>query len=177
MIKRGQEPSRWHSICRPQFITKEQDFNKEMEVQTSTSHPKASQGWEPGKCIPQYDKPPRYTINSTKVGEHTQFMKEHALIRKFLGLWPLERDLMRWIKAWWSPKGDYEVQLSSKGFFMIILYSLEDKDQDLRQQTLFLQLCRAFPQILDGSLQSRERGFYHGTSMDPNLLLTPGFLA
>jgi hypothetical protein len=36
---------------------------------------------------------------------------------------------MRWIKDWWNPKGDYEVQLNSKGFFMIILYSLEDKDR------------------------------------------------
>jgi hypothetical protein len=36
---------------------------------------------------------------------------------------------MRWIKDWWNPKGDYEVQLSSKGFFTIILYSLEDKDR------------------------------------------------
>jgi hypothetical protein len=100
-----------------------------MEVEMSTSHPKASRGWEPGKCIPQSDKPPRYIINSTRVGEHTQFMKEHALIRKFLGLWPSERDLMCWIKTWWNPKGDYEVQLSSKGFFMIIFYNLEDKDR------------------------------------------------
>jgi hypothetical protein len=100
-----------------------------MEVESSMSHPKASRGWEPGKCIPQSDKPPRYTISSTRVGEHTQFMREHALIGKFLGLWPSERDLMRWIKDWWNPKGDYEVQLNSKGFFMIILYSLEDKDR------------------------------------------------
>jgi hypothetical protein len=31
-------------------------------------------------------------------------------------------------KIWWNLKGDYEVQLSSKGFFTIILYNLEDKD-------------------------------------------------
>jgi hypothetical protein len=56
-------------------------------------------------------------------------MKEHALIGKFLGLSPSKRDLMHRIKAWWNPKGDYEVQLSSKGFFTIILYNLEDKDR------------------------------------------------
>jgi hypothetical protein len=55
-------------------------------------------------------------------------MMDHALIDKFLGLWPTERDLTCWIKDWWNPKGDYEVQLSSKGFFTIILYNLEDKD-------------------------------------------------
>jgi hypothetical protein len=41
----------------------------------SMSHPKASRGWEPGKCIPQSDKKPRYTIKSTRVREQTQFMR------------------------------------------------------------------------------------------------------
>ena len=75
------------------------------------------------------EKPPLYHITSTRVGEHTQFMIEHALIGKFLGLWPTKRDLARWIKDWWNPKGDYEVQLISKGFFTIILYNIEDKDK------------------------------------------------
>jgi hypothetical protein len=35
-------------------------------------------------------------------------MKDHALIGKFLGLWPSERDLARWIKTWWNPKGEYD---------------------------------------------------------------------
>jgi hypothetical protein len=100
-----------------------------MEFESSTSYPKESHGWEPGKLIPQSGKPPRYTISSTRVSEHTQFMKEHTLIGNFLGLWPSERDLMRWIIDWWNPKGDYEVQLNSKGFFSIILCSLEDKDR------------------------------------------------
>jgi hypothetical protein len=60
---------------------------KEMETEVGTSHPKAPQGWEPGKCIPQMEKTPRYLISSTRVEEHTQFMREHALIGKFLGLW------------------------------------------------------------------------------------------
>jgi hypothetical protein len=36
---------------------------------------------------------------------------------------------MKWIKHWWNLKGDYELQLSSKGFFTIIFCSLEDKDR------------------------------------------------
>jgi hypothetical protein len=106
-----------------QILTKEQGLRKEMDVEASTSHPKSPRGWDPGKCIPQMDKTPRYIISSTRVGEHTQFMSEHALIIKFLGLLPSERDLTRWIKHWWNPKGDYEVQLSSKGFFKIIRYN------------------------------------------------------
>jgi len=92
------------------------------------SHPKVPCGWDPKKCIPQMEKPPRYIISSTRVGEHTHFMQKHALIGKFIGLWPSKRDLNKWIKYWWNPKSDYEVQLSSKGFFTIILYNPEDID-------------------------------------------------
>jgi hypothetical protein len=59
-------------------------------------------------------------------------MRDHALIGKFLGLWPSEKDLTHWIKAWWNPKGEYELQLSSKGFFIVIFYNLEDKDKILK---------------------------------------------
>jgi hypothetical protein len=55
-------------------------------------------------------------------------MRDHSLIGNFLGLWPSENDLAQWIKTWWNPKGDYELQLSSKGFFKVIFYNLDDKD-------------------------------------------------
>jgi hypothetical protein len=90
------------------------------------------------------EKAPRYHISSTRVGEHTQFMQEHALIGKFLGLWPSERDLNKWIKHWWNPKGDYEVQLSSKGFFTIILYNLEDKDRIFENGPYFFNSAGLF---------------------------------
>jgi hypothetical protein len=37
---------------RDQLLSKEHGFNKAMDVEPNTSHPKASRGWEPGKCIP-----------------------------------------------------------------------------------------------------------------------------
>ena len=55
-------------------------------------------------------------------------MRDHALIGKFLCLWPTKRDSTPCIKTLWSPKGDYELPLSSKGFFIVIFYNLEDKD-------------------------------------------------
>jgi hypothetical protein len=61
-------------------------MRKEMDVEEGPSHPKEPRGWEKGKCIPQSKKTPRYLISSTRVGEHTQFMHEHALIGKVLGL-------------------------------------------------------------------------------------------
>jgi hypothetical protein len=129
---------------REQLLAKEQGLRTEMDTEAGTSQPKPPRGWEPGKCIPQMEKPPRYLISSTRVGEHTQFMKEHALIGKFLGLWPTERDLNKWIKHWWNPKGDYEVQLSSKGFFTIILYNLEDKDRIFENGPYFFNSAGLF---------------------------------
>jgi hypothetical protein len=71
-------------------------------------------------------------------------MQEHALIGKLLGLWPFERDLHKWIKHWWNPRGDYEVQLSSKGFFTIILYNLEDKDRIFENGPYFFNSAGLF---------------------------------
>jgi hypothetical protein len=124
----GHPLSRRH-ISESKFMQEEQRFGKAMDVEAETSHPKVTRIWELGKCIPQSTTAPRYVINSARVGENTQFMKEHALIGKFMGLWPSERDLMHWIKTWWNPKGHYELQLSSKGFFTIIFFNLEDKDR------------------------------------------------
>jgi hypothetical protein len=105
------------------------DIRKESNTDVESLHPKEARVWTLGKCIPQAPVAPRYVIKTTRIGEHTQFMRDHALIGKFLGLWPSEKDLAHWIKAWWNPKGDYELQLSSKGFFTVIFYNLEDKDR------------------------------------------------
>jgi hypothetical protein len=47
---------------------------------------------------------------------------------------------MKWIKHWWNLKGDYELQLRSKGFFTIIFYSLEDKDSVFENGLYFYNL-------------------------------------
>jgi hypothetical protein len=111
-----------------QYLQEEMDGRKETNMDAESFHPKASRVWIPDKCIPQAPVVPRYVIKTTRIGEHMQFMRDHALIGKFLGLWPSEKDLACWIKALWNPKGDYELQLSSKVFFIVIFYNLEDKD-------------------------------------------------
>jgi hypothetical protein len=148
-------PPHW----REQILSKEQGLRKEMDVEASSSHPKAPCGWKPGKCIPQSDKPPRYLISSNRVGEHTQFMREHALIGNFLGLWPSERDLTWWIKHWWNPKGDYEVQLSSKGFFTIILYNLEEKDKIFDNGPYFYNSVGLFLRFWTNCFSSKKEDF------------------
>jgi hypothetical protein len=54
-----------------------------------------------------------------------------------LWLWPSEWDFMHWIKTWWNPKGDYELQLSSKRFLTIIFFNLEDKDRIFENGSYF----------------------------------------
>ena len=57
--------------------------------------------------------------------------KEKALIGKFVGIWPREKDLVRWIQSTWSPKGHYDLQLGAKCFFTIIFFNQEDRDRIL----------------------------------------------
>jgi hypothetical protein len=86
-------------------------------------------------------------------------MKEHSLIGTFLGLWPLERDLMRWIKTWWNPKGDYDVQLSSKGFFTIIFYNLEDKDRIFENGPYFYNSAGIFLRFWTDRFRPKKEDF------------------
>jgi hypothetical protein len=83
---------------RENLLQEEQIPGKSMDMEVESSHPKASQNWVPGKCIPQVPTTPKYVIKSTRVGEHTQFMKDRALIIKILGIWPSEKHLMKGIK-------------------------------------------------------------------------------
>jgi hypothetical protein len=127
------------NISRPTFdssphlrekpLQEEHIISKEMEVGVDPSHPKVTHIWELGKCMLQTNSTPRDLISLDRVGENTQFMKEHMLIGKCQGLWSSERDLMKLIKTWWNPERNYELHLGLNGFFTIILYNLEDKDK------------------------------------------------
>ena len=69
-----------------------------------------------------------------------ELWKETTLIGKFVGIWPKERDLVQWIKTVWNPKGHYDLQLESKGFFTIIFLDQEDKDRILEGGPYFFFL-------------------------------------
>lgn len=105
--------------------------DKEMDIDSrkAPTPASASRPWLLGKCIPQAPQAPKYVISSPRIEEQKQYMRDYALVGKFLGLWPSERDLIKWIQHWWKPKGHYELQLGSKGFFTIILHNLEDRNR------------------------------------------------
>lgn len=53
-------------------------------------------------------------------------MHDHAIICKFMGLWPSKIALTGWIKHRWSSKGQCDIKLRSKGFFTVIFNLLDD---------------------------------------------------
>jgi hypothetical protein len=47
-------------------------------------------------------------------------MRDHAIISKFMGVWPMEKSLEWWIQTKWKPKVEVDLKLGSKGFFTTI---------------------------------------------------------
>ena len=68
-------------------------------------------------------------IKSCNIWERIQYMKDHTLISKFVGVWPSEKALFWWINTTCKPHGTYDLELGSKGFFTVIFFNLEDRDQ------------------------------------------------
>lgn len=56
-------------------------------------------------------------------------MKDHALICKFIGAWPTEKELTKWLHQRWQPKGHIDLKLGVKWFFSVIFSNLEDKER------------------------------------------------
>lgn len=56
-------------------------------------------------------------------------MRTYAIIFKFMGLWPTKKVLQAWIKYHWKPKGGIFLHLGSKGFFIVVITNIEDKDK------------------------------------------------
>jgi hypothetical protein len=58
----------------------EETYGREGErMDEKSSHPKVTRVWMPGKCIPQALEAPKYFIKSTRIGDHTSFVRYHAL--------------------------------------------------------------------------------------------------
>lgn len=68
-------------------------------------------------------------ISDPELQVYHDHMVEHAVICRFMGLFPTERALCMWIKQQWKPKGDVRLHLGAKGFITVVFSNLEDKDQ------------------------------------------------
>jgi len=89
----------------------------------SASQPKATSS----TCIPKATERIKVELPSHRINGEIQFLKDHALIGKFLGFWPTEKALHGWIDSKWKPKGQISLMIGPKGFFTVIFYCLEDK--------------------------------------------------
>jgi len=56
-------------------------------------------------------------------------MKYDVVIYKFIGIFPFERDMVKWFQLKWKPKGHVDMKLGAQGFFTMIFTSLEDKER------------------------------------------------
>jgi hypothetical protein len=80
---------------------------------------------------------------------------------KFLGLWPSERDLVKWIHHWWRPKGHYDLQLGSKGFFTIIFHNIEDRNRIFDGGPYFFNSARLFLRFWTEKFSLEKEDFSH----------------
>ena len=99
------------------------DKGKEHVQNASSSQTRVSSA----TCIPKSTERTKIDLPSHRINDRIQYMRDHALIGKFLGLWPTEKALQGWIVSKWKPKGQVTLQLGPKGFFTAIFHCLEDK--------------------------------------------------
>ena len=91
---------------RLKLLVKETFKDQDMDIDpdNATIPTTASTPWMLRKYIPQAPQAPKYIIISPRIEEQKQYMRDYALVGKFLGLWASERDLIKWIQYCWKPK-------------------------------------------------------------------------
>jgi hypothetical protein len=124
--------SSWQKLREPnKKLTKQQ-----MEqVQANNLDKKLKNG-----CLAKTVENLRYEVTSPLVGDYIQYMTNHALIGKFMGIWPTEKALLVWIKSKWKVKGEISLKLRSKGFFTTVFTCSEDRNQIFDEGPYFFNL-------------------------------------
>lgn len=109
---------------------------------------------------------PKIELPSHRVNGQIQFMKDHALIGKFIGFWPTEKALHGWILAKWKPKGHVTLQLGPKGFFTTIFLCIEDRNRIMDQGPYFFNSAglylRAWVEMFNPDKEDL-RGLWYGS--------------
>ena len=81
-----------------------------------------------GPCKPKKNIKPWVVLNDPTLQVHKDQMATYVVIRKFMGIWPMEKALYTWIRNNWKPNREINLHLGSKGFFTVVFTNLEDKD-------------------------------------------------
>lgn len=102
------------------------------------------EGQKPSHCLPKTKAIPKLQIKSERFRDNVQYLKDHALIGKFVGIWPYKKNMVWWINNTWKPQGHYDLQLGVKSFFMVIFFkrktnlgsSMEGHISSIRQDSI-----------------------------------------
>jgi len=138
-----------------QYLQDEIDGSKGTSMDAKSSHPKDARVWIPGKCIPQAPVAPIYVIKSSRIGEHTHFMREHSLISNFWVFGPQKRILQDGSR----PGGLRKEITSSKGLFTVIFYNLKDKDHIFKSESYFYNSTSLYLHFLTDHLCPEKEYF------------------
>ena len=79
--------------------------DKRSEVQEGEAGQKEKSTVTSTTCKPIVAERPKIELPSHRINGQIQYMRDHALIGKFIGYWLTEKALQGWISAKWKPKG------------------------------------------------------------------------
>jgi hypothetical protein len=128
-------------------------------------------------CKPKTSLIPKVILEDTQTQLFQDQMKTHALICKFMGLWPTEKMLRNWIKYHWNPSGEVELHLGSKGFFTVVFMNLEDRDKIFEGGTYFHASTGLYICPWKENFSPEKETFKKFPSLAKTLLLTARLLA
>ena len=97
-----------------------------------------------GKLMPKSKTVPKIQIKSDRVREDIKYMKERALIGKFVGIFPTQKTLVWQINTTWKPQGHYDLQLGAKGFFTVIFFNEEERTRIFESEPYFFNSAGLF---------------------------------
>jgi hypothetical protein len=83
---------------------------------------------------------PKYEDTSVEIGNYIQWIKDHSLIGRLMGIWPWEKSLQIWIKYRWKVKGQINLKLGSKGFFIVVFSKPREQDKVFEKVPYFFNL-------------------------------------
>lgn len=114
------------------------------------------QAHQRGQCLPISSKIPRFIIPPNKLDHYRSYMKDNALICKFIGIWLTENDLLKWIHIKWQQKGNLDIKLGARGFFTVIFTNLLDKER-VFEEGCYRSIWAPFPMtwLIGHHLQDR----------------------
>jgi len=80
-----------------------------------------------------------------------------------MGLWPLEKSIMWWIKTRRNPKWDVSLKLGSKGFFTTIFNLVEDQERVFQGGLYLFNFVGIYMSIWKEKFNSKNEDFTAST--------------